>query len=940
MKSVDHHFDNLLRARVKLLGDVLGKVIHEQNGKRVFDAVEKLRCGFSDLKKNDDAALHQELVRFIAEMDDDTTRDVVRAFSTYFNLVNVAEEITQHKRYDLTEQNKASETQSEVKSFEDILRFFKEQEVSPQQVQILLKKLCYMPVFTAHPTEARRRTTMDILSRVLELLVQLEASDLEEEQEGLQESLECAVQVLWKTDEMRLNKPTVEAEVANGLYYFNASLFQAIPETYRNLENAIHKVYGGEDIQLPSFIRFGSWIGGDRDGNPYVTPEVTYKTVRIQKIEVLKEYSRRLGMLADTLTYSASFVEPSEAFTQDQKKIISSGLAQAAFSDRHTDFSREPYRRKIAAMRYCLQITLDLTQGRSRSRIEKYAYTHPQQLLDDLLLVDASMRSHGDARLACRELQDLIRMVQTFGFHLMPLDIREESSRHTGAVSEIAQQWGTTHYAEMDSQQRAQYLTEKLAQKAPLTCDVGQLSKESKKILAVFDCIKNIRKTNGEEAISNYVISMTHHMSDVLEVMLLGKIAGLIGRDQDGALFCNISPAPLFETIDDLNRVREILNELLSNPVYSALLSASGNMQEVMLGYSDSCKDGGILSSVWGLYLAQKNIMSLIVKYNVSCRLFHGRGGTIGRGGGPTYRAIVSQPPGTVNGQIKITEQGEVLSFKYSHKNTAVYEISTAIAGLLWSSRHQIMNDRFDLKEKPKDNSEYLKTMDYLAEQGEQTYRDLIDDTDGILDYFYEATPIQEVGSMNIGSRPSHRRKSDRSRKSIRAIPWVFSWSLSRHTLPAWYGLGSALQKYVEDKDTAGMQHLRDMYQQWSFFHNLMENIHLPLSKANMETARQYAGLCEDQEKAQKIFAMIEEEYEKTVRYVLEVSGCQRLLEHEESQRLSLERRDPYLDPLHYIQVALLKKAHKGNPKDSKKGWLMVILRTISAISSGMRNTG
>ena len=933
MNAVNSDTDKKLRKRVKLLGNILGSVIREHSGEEVFQAVEKLRRGFLKLKDKDNPQQRKMLINYIASFDPHLTEQVVRAFSIYFSLVNVAEEVAQHERYYSAESSNLA-SHYYVQSFEEVLLSFKEMGAGAAHIKFLLQKLCYMPVLTAHPTEARRRTTMQLLGEILEKIMFLESTSDKTQKHKSVESLECLIQVLWKSEEMRLTKPTVESEVVNGLYYFNTSLFEAIPLTYRGLEKAVEEIYPGEDIEIPSFIKFGSWIGGDRDGNPNVTPEVTRKTLRLQGLTVIKEYLKRIDRLSKVLTQSVDMITLSEEFIDVQTK--EEPLARIIFSDTSINFNKEPYRRKLAIMRYRLQITYDLMEGRSRTRVQNYAYRTPSQLLSDLHLMDKSIRSHGDQRLADRGLRDLIRLVDTFGFHLMPLDIREESSRHGVAVAEIVKQWGEDNYAQMTPEQKAQYLTEKINNDNQLTCDTEKLGRASRKVLSVFKCIKEIHSQYGEEAISNYVISMTHQLSDVLEVMLLGKIVGLIGRDDNNDLFCRIRPSPLFETIDDLNRVSDTLNDLFSNSAYKELLKVSGNLQEVMLGYSDSCKDGGILASIWGLYMAQKSIMGLVVKYNVSCRLFHGRGGTIGRGGGPTYRAILSQPPGTVNGQIKITEQGEVLSFKYNHQTTAVYELSTAISGLLAASRHYILCDRFDLKERPKDESEYLKIMDSMAEVGERVYRDLIDDTKGILDYFYEVTPIDEVGSMNIGSRPSHRRRADRSRKSIRAIPWVFSWSLSRYTLPAWYGLGSALEKYVEDNAEEGIEKLRKMYSEWPFFYNLIENIQLALSKANMIVARDYASLCTDTESAEHIFSIIEEEYNKTVKYVLQVSNCKYLLENEPSQKLSLQRREPYLVPLNHIQVDLLRRKRAESEIDS----LPIILRTISAISTGMRNTG
>jgi phosphoenolpyruvate carboxylase len=459
------------------------------------------------------------------------------------------------------------------------------------------------------------------------------------------------------------------------------------------------------------------------------------------------------------------------------------------------------------------------------------------------------------------------------------------------------------------------------------------LSDTTRQVIDVFYVAAEMRNEISPLALGSYVISMTHTASHVLEVMFLASLAGLACRDQEGNWYCRIKIAPLFETIEDLANIGGVLTKLFSQAAYSELLRASGNLQEVMLGYSDSCKDGGILASVWNLYQAQIKIIGIAERFGINCYLFHGRGGTIGRGGGPTHDAIMAQPPNTVQGRIKITEQGEVLSHKYSNTETATYELTMGATGLLKASSHLLVVQDEHL-------DEHLEVMDALAKLGERAYRELTDHTEGLLDYFYEVTPVVEIGQLNIGSRPSHRKQKDRSKNSIRAIPWVFGWAQSRHTLPAWYGIGYALETMRAEKPDC-LKCLKAMYEEWPFFRTLMDNTQMSLAKADMAIAREYANLSHQPEIANKIYEMVKTEYERTVTQVREITNVEVLLEDNPMLRLSLQRRNPYLDPLNYIQIMLLKRHRQLSPEQQTQDELLhPILRTINAIAAGMRNTG
>ena len=939
--------DRRLRARVKLLGMILGEVIRENSDERTFNTIEKLRKEFINLSKKRNDKKTRNLIAVINTLEPTMIFTIIRAFSTYFNLANIAEEISEYKnvhhRLSSTDQTGLGAGTPVA-----VLSLFKAAGIKAADIQKLFNKLEYIPVFTAHPTEATRRTIMQLQKRIFEIAKQIDKRPYSEEEKDEREyclqKLRNDIRVLWKTDEVRLSKPSVELEVTNGLYYYKTSLFNTVPQVYRILEAAVAEVYADEEIIIPSFINFGSWIGGDRDGNPYVTPAVTLHTVKLQSAVILEHYIERVEQLIGVLTHSINLAGLSENFILNQQKDKDDGIVEKAYKDTGYNFVKEPYRCKLSVVLYRLRCKLRLIKSRRpNTDSQKYAYRHEYEMLDDLKSISESLFHHGDRIIAEAELKDLIRLVETFGFYLARLDIRDESKQHAAAIVEIAKQWGCADYSSMTTSQKADYLSEKIDGDADLIVDKSRLSDTAKRTLEVFECMAQAQREISPKVIGNYVVSMTHDASDVLEVVLLAKMNRLVGKKSDGTPYCNINISPLFETISDLSRINEILEDLFSNPTYNKLLQSAGGLQEVMLGYSDSCKDGGILASKWQLYQAQKSIIGLMIKYRVTCRLFHGRGGTIGRGGGPTYEAITSQPPGTVNGQIKITEQGEVLSYKYSKNEASVYHLTTAIAGLIKASQHLAISHSFDLSSKPRDEQAHLKIMAQLSAAGENYYRQLIDHTEGILDYFYEATPVVEIGEMNIGSRPTHRRSADRSRQSIRAIPWVFGWSLSRHTLPAWFGIGSALADFVDGKE-ANMEKLQSLYREWPFFHSLMENVQMALSKANMDIAKEYAELCSDNENAVRIFKRIEAEYHKTVEYVLQISGCKRLLERQNSLMLSVQRREPYILPINYIQIMLLKKYRQSQQKteghEDESEYLELVLRSISAIASGMRNTG
>jgi len=930
--------DDALRDRVKLYSRLLGEVLQRQDEGRLLEAVETLREGFIHHGTELEPAKQEHLLAYIDSLDAPMLTHVVRVFSIYFSLANTVEEEFQHHR-------RRAQRQSDQPlwpgSFDLTLRELKARGLGAEQLRELFSRLRFIPVFTAHPTEARRRTTLEALRRIFLIGEQLANPALGEGQRAeLAQRLRNQIQTLWKTDEVRAHKPRVQDEVKLGTYFFRESIFAALPTMYRNLERAVNRVYAEEggiaSIPVPTFVHFGSWRGGDRDGNPFVTPETTAFALRLQSAEILREYCRQVEALRHLLTHSSELITPTPEFSASL--AADPALIQAFFTDNPQRFDQEPYRRKLYIMYQRLQHNLRRTVARLGDHLDNeayFGYAHEQEFLDDLYLIRDSLLSHDDAEIADAELKDTIRLAETFGFFLAALDIRQESGRHTEAVAELFEQApNLPDYRALDEAGRLRVLDELLAHPGTPLLFSESLSEPTRQTLAVFRVVAELREEVSPRAFNNYVISMTHAASHIMEVMFLARFAGLAGRRGDD-WFCRLPVSPLFETVDDLRRIEPVLEQLFGCASYRSLVRACGNLQEVMVGYSDSCKDGGILASGWGLYRAQRRITEVAARHGLQVRLFHGRGGTVGRGGGPTHDALVAQPPGTVQGQVKVTEQGEVLAAKYNNPETAVFELTQGITGLFKASSSTMLDGH---GEPP----EGVELMDRLTAHGEAMYRDLTDRTPEFIDYFYEATPVTEIGQLNIGSRPSHRQVADRSRFSVRAIPWMFGWGLSRHTLPGWYGIGGALAA-LREADPAILDTCRRLYREWPYFRVLLGNTQMSLAKADMTIAREYAGLCVDPVVGETIHARAAEEYQRTVSQMKDIIEADSLLADEPELAGLLQRRDPYLVPLNYIQLTVLRRYRQAVAGEDQAGaecWLDPLLRSINALASGLRNTG
>ncbi len=934
--TTDSAFDDkALQASIKSLKTMLTQVLKSQANPKIMATVEQLQKQFSALQRDDTPTKRKQLMDTLKGLPADTLTEVIRAFSLYFSLLNIAEEATnlRNRRKDI-ENNK----HFWPGSFHDTLQQFQQQGVTVDDLQTLLNELHYLPVMTAHPTEAKRRTVRSALRKIFVSYEQLDDQRLKGYyREQALESLHSQIQLLWKTDEVRTRSMNVVDEIEAGLFYFPLSLFEATARVYRNFFRAVGDVYGAEAAQqlhIPYFLNYGSWIGGDRDGNPNVKPETTAHALRLQARTIVQEYLRRIDLVREQLAFSYGLCEPSAEFFASLEK-------DRAFIGEHAStlersFLQEPYRQKLSLMRYRLEQRLQQIEQRIQDgfsgQLVNYGYGSAGEFYADLEIIRESLLSHGDNAVVGLELQDLLRLVGTFGFHLMQMDVRQESTRHSEAVAEIFTNALGLDYLAMDEEARLKLLGEAIATPGGLVYDATKLSEATTETLDLFRIMAQMRREIGGDCFSKYVISMTHAASHIMEVLLLAAQHGLSGRI-GGQWFCHIGVSPLFETINDLNHIDIVLRTLFAQPAYRELLQASGQRQEIMLGYSDSCKDGGILASAWGLYRAQQQVMAIADELSIPYRLFHGRGGTVGRGGGPTHQAILAQPPATVRGQIKFTEQGETLFYRYNNMETAMYELTMGITGLMKASLSLV-------RPVEEDRLENLAIMSELAQIGERGFRQLTEHTPGFLDYFYEATPLSEIGGLNIGSRPSHRKKQDRSKNSVRAIAWVFSWAQSRQTFPAWYGIGASLETWCAGKPDR-LAALREMYKTWPFFRNLLSNAQMALSKSDMNIAREYATLCLDEQVGKGIHSMIAAEHHRSVEWVLEVAEAERLLAENPDLAVSLHHRNNYLGPLNYIQANLIKLVREE--QQDEKGdnpWRKPLLRTINAIAAGMRNTG
>ncbi len=933
--------DAPLGADIHRLGDLLGETLKQLGGQRLFETEERIRALCKSLRARPSAATERKLKKLLHGLDLDETIGTIRAFSVYFQLANIAEQhhrIRRKRYYELH-----SPDRPQRGSLSDTFRRLADSGVDRKQVSAILEHLDVALVVTAHPTEAARRSLLDKHRRVADLLTAFDENPPPPIRAELEEQLAAVVEEIWQTDEVRRTKPTVLDEVNNGLYYFDAVLFDAVPVLLEELDHRAGETYRGvalADGAVP--LRFGSWIGGDRDGNPFVTPEVTWEALRLQQRLALRKYAATVADLGRRLSESSRFAPPSAELLEGIEADAKAFPAAARPIARRN--AEEPYRQKLSYIYLRLENAIEHNaslagafDGEPKNALVRIRPSPPStgptyrtgdDLWTDLRHVRDSLHGGGAVH-AARAVDRLMRQVATFDLHTATLDLRQHSDRHTAALSEITRSIGLGRdYAKMSEADRVAWLAEELASLRPLVGLETRLGAETVETLNVFRVARRALDEISPRAIRTYVVSMTREASDLLAPLLLAKEAGLFAPGRDGAHF--VAVAPLFETIDDLRRAPDIMARLFDEPVYAEYLARAGGLQEVMIGYSDSSKDGGILTSSWELYKAQERLWEVARARGVELRLFHGRGGTVGRGGGPSHEAILAQPPGTVASRIKITEQGEVISSKYGLPELALRSLELATGAAIAASVP--VKDVVD-----RDLDEWKAVMERLSDDAFGAYRHVVRDTPGFYDYFVEATPVEELAHLQIGSRPSKRKKGSKSLDDLRAIPWVFGWTQSRHLLPGWLAVGTALESFVAESAKRNTALLRRMYRGWPFFRSTISNIEMTLAKADFQIAHQYASLVTDRRAAERIFRMLEEEFERTRRMVLLITGRKVLLETAPVLRRSISVRNPYVDPMSYLQVELLARRRAGADDDLS---LYATLLTINGVAAGMRNTG
>ncbi|MNI11007.1 Phosphoenolpyruvate carboxylase [compost metagenome] len=810
-------------------------------------------------------------------------------------------------------------------SIESIVQELKSKDLPAFEVKEILQAISLELVMTAHPTEAMRRAVLDIHQRISDDVMKLDNPILtNREREQLREKLLGEVLNLWQTDELRDRKPTVIDEVRNGLYFIDETLFDVLPEVYHELERCLSKYYPEEIWHVPSFLKFGSWIGGDRDGNPSVTSDVTWETLGLHRQLALQKYEEILKETLNHMSFSINIVNVSEELLQSIK------VHRYALSSTNDVWRNEmePYRIKVTYM-------IEKIHNTSNPNIPNdQKYNSPDEFIADLQMIEKSLRGHFANYVADVFIKKLIRQVELFGFHLSALDIRQHSKEHEMAMTEILAKMGIVEdYAKLTEEAKVELLTAILNDPRPITSSYLEYSEGTQECLDVYKTVQLAQKEFGRNCISSYLISMTTGASDLLEVLVFGKEVGLYRKESDGSVTCTLQSVPLFETIDDLHAAPEIMNTLLEIPAYRASLDPETQLHEIMLGYSDSNKDGGVITANWELRMALQDITAAAKKHGVKLKFFHGRGGALGRGGMPLNRSILAQPVETIGGGIKITEQGEVLSSRYSQKGIAYRSLEQATFALITAST---------LARTPQDEPSeeaWEAIMKGISEQAQTKYQDLIFRDADFLTFFKESTPLPEIGELNIGSRPSKRKGSDRF-EDLRAIPWVFAWTQSRYLLPAWYAAGSGLQSYYQGKPE-NLATLKDMYENWSFFSSMIDNLQMALAKADLTIAKEYGSMVKDSQMAERIFGLIREEYDLTSSLILQITGQQEILDNVPVIQESIRLRNPYVDPLSYMQVELLAELRQLREDNEDDAILLrEVLLTINGIAAGLRNTG
>ncbi len=1000
----------LLRHRLKLIEQLWESVLCSECGQDMVDLLLQMRAICSPEGQAEDLP-QSSVPQLIQKLSIEDAIKSARAFALYFQLINIVEQHYEKQEQKLSRRNSNSSEISDFKpkktesssnsfdinpsvpgvngleeiwqeqenqvskagTFESLFPYLQKINMPPQMIQRLLMQLDIRLVFTAHPTEIVRHTIRKKQRRISNILSKIDiAEDVTNHEnfdsweiEAATDELMEEIRLWWRTDELHQFKPKVLDEVDYALHYFQEVLFDVIPQLSLKLRQSLKQAFPSLTPPPNKFCYFGSWVGGDRDGNPFVTTEITWETACYQRGIVLEKYLKSIDQLRELLSlslhWSKVLPELLDSLEQDRQQM------PEIYDKLAVRYRQEPYRLKLAYIERRLKNTRDrnnfIAHNEGNPKIENI-YSSEQDFLAELQLIQQSL---AETSLHCRELDNLICQVEVFGFILTQLDFRQESSRHSDALEEIADYLGILPkpYNELSETEKTSWLVKELQTRRPLIPADMAFSDKTAEVIETFRVLRALQQEFGLGICSTYIISMTNHVSDVLEVMLLGQEAGLYDPATSRSA---VRIVPLFETVDDLKRAPTVMQELFELKLYRAALAGGyehlsvlqggdipaklvpptlepTNLQEIMLGYSDSNKDSGFLSSNWEIHKAQKALQEVASKYSISLRLFHGRGGSVGRGGGPAYAAILAQPTGTIGGKIKITEQGEVLASKYSLPELALYNLETITTAVIQSS---LLGSGFD-KVEPWNN-----IMEELATRSRTAYRSLVYEQPDFVDFFLSVTPIDVISQLQIGSRPSKRPGKNQNKKkdmsSLRAIPWVFSWTQSRFLLPAWYGVGTALQEFLQQEPDKNLNLLRYFYFKWPFFRMVISKVEMTLAKVDLQIAEHYVkelSQPEDLERFQAVFARITEEYHLIKELVLTINGQKKLLDGDSELQRSVQLRNGTIVPLGFLQVALIKRL-RYHDRDSnvvhfrfsKEELLRGAMLTINGIAAGMRNTG
>ena len=924
--------DSALVDDIRLLGRILGDVIREQEGVAIFNLIEQIRVLSVRFHRHGDENANKELKKLLKGLSADDAVKVIRAFTYFSHLANLAEDRHQLRRQAAQERIAGQQPGSIDLALERIHAA----GISKATIVKTLADSYLSPVLTAHPTEVQRKSILDAERSIAQLLLTRDQikdrakayqlkKDLLCERELANNELQIKARViqLWQTRLLRYTKLKVADEIENALSYYEATFLREIPKLYAELEDRLGQSH------IASFLRMGQWTGGDRDGNPNVTAQTLEYALKRQAEMILRHYLTEVHYLGTELSLSAL--------------LVGFPKAMQALANRSPDENEhrmdEPYRRALTGIYSRLAATLkDLTGGDAARHAvpPQNPYQSAQEFLGDLQIIESSLRSHSAEALINQRLRALIRAVEVFGFHLATVDLRQSSDQHEEVLQELlAVAKIEKNYRALDEPAKQALLIRLLNEARPLQVVGAEYSPHTISELAIFALAKRLRERFGADAIRHYIISHTETVSDLLEVMLLQKELGLMHGTLDSKASIDLITVPLFETIEDLRNAAPIMRDFYALPGIANLVKRSGAEQDIMLGYSDSNKDGGIFTSNWELYRAEIALVELFERlansHNIQLRLFHGRGGTVGRGGGPSYEAILAQPPGTVRGQIRLTEQGEVIGSKYANPAIGRQNLEALIAATLEATLLQPTKPATPL---------FLKTAALISESSMRAYRRLIYETEGFAEYFFQATPIREIAELNIGSRPASRKATQRI-EDLRAIPWGFSWGQCRLTLPGWFGFGSAIYALLHDgqpKERAtNLALLKRMYRQWPFFRTLLSNMDMALSKADLDLAALYSELVADARLRKKIFTAMCAEWDKTIAALEQITGEKQRLANNPILARSIRHRFPYIDPLHHIQVELVRRYRAGQSDERLKRGIHL---SINGIASGLRNTG